>query len=288
MPAAPSSARAGGSKRASCLGSRLAASASERARRAASTSARQGDLGGERRVRQGGLGGRAPPARRPHRRSNGDQMGERRAARPVVAARVCCETRRRPGTGPSRLISTAASRGESKLTVAAEWTTVEQVASSSRPASSRPRPSSPTSPASGMTRRGHLLVEAVAELAPQAVEAVVPEHLAVDPVGSPPAGRGGRSATTSVVRQAPQEPLGQSSAEEPGGAGDGDAPARQAPHGASLVSTTPAASPRSLPLHYIPLVDTGDERPPEPQDRIRNVPARPFAGQAGWGALAVA
>ena len=43
-PAAPSSERAAVRSRASCLGSRLAASASDRARRAASTSSRHGTL----------------------------------------------------------------------------------------------------------------------------------------------------------------------------------------------------------------------------------------------------
>ena len=69
-----------------------------------------------------------------------------------VPAAVCCRTAA-TRDGPRRLTSTAASRGASKLTVAAEWTTVEQEDSSSRPSSSRPSPSKVTSPARGMTRR---------------------------------------------------------------------------------------------------------------------------------------
>ena len=70
-------------------------------------------------------------------------------------------SRRRPGAGPppsspsrvairvgpSRLISTAESSGESNDTVAAEWMTMSQPPSTARSASARPSPSVPTSPA---------------------------------------------------------------------------------------------------------------------------------------------
>ena len=49
--------------------------------------------------------------------------------------------------GPSRLISTAESSGESNDTAAAEWMTTSQVARTARSPSDSPRPSVPTSPA---------------------------------------------------------------------------------------------------------------------------------------------
>ncbi len=55
--------------------------------------------------------------------------------------------------GPRRLTSTAPSSGLSNDTVAAEWMTMSQLASVARPASSRPRPSVLTSPATADTRR---------------------------------------------------------------------------------------------------------------------------------------
>src|SRR5579884_1032162 len=55
--------------------------------------------------------------------------------------------------GPSMFTSTAVSSGASKLTVAAEWTTVRQPASTSRPSSLNPRPSVPTSPSTTCRRR---------------------------------------------------------------------------------------------------------------------------------------
>ena len=67
----------------------------------------------------------------------------RKASRSVVATRA----------GPSRLTSTAPSKGASKLTVAAECTTTSQPARVRRPSSSRARPSVPTSPAIVERRR---------------------------------------------------------------------------------------------------------------------------------------
>ena len=49
--------------------------------------------------------------------------------------------------GPSRLISTAESSGESNDTAAAEWMTTSHDASTARSSSDSPRPSVPTSPA---------------------------------------------------------------------------------------------------------------------------------------------
>ena len=56
-------------------------------------------------------------------------------------------------TGPSRLISTAESSGESNATAAAEWITVSHVANSARSVSFRPSPSVLTSPPIAVTRR---------------------------------------------------------------------------------------------------------------------------------------
>src|SRR2546430_1306465 len=53
--------------------------------------------------------------------------------------------------GPMRLTSAAASRAASKLTVAAAWIPARQPARRSRPASSSPSPSTPTSPATAIS-----------------------------------------------------------------------------------------------------------------------------------------
>ncbi len=55
--------------------------------------------------------------------------------------------------GPSRLISTAESSGESKATVAAEWITTSQLASVARSSAERPSPSRSTSPLIVVIRR---------------------------------------------------------------------------------------------------------------------------------------
>jgi hypothetical protein len=55
--------------------------------------------------------------------------------------------------GPSRLISTAESSGESNDTAAAEWMTTSQEARTARSASDRPSPSVLTSPAMVVMRR---------------------------------------------------------------------------------------------------------------------------------------
>ena len=55
--------------------------------------------------------------------------------------------------GPSRLISTARSSGESNDTVAAEWMTTSAVAHSARCSSLKPSPSELTSPATVWIRR---------------------------------------------------------------------------------------------------------------------------------------
>ena len=90
--------------------------------------------------------------------------------------------------GPSRLTSTALSSGESKATVAAEWMTMSQLASVARSASSRPRPSVPTSPA--IVCRGAVISSNPAPPGPARSpgEGVVAEDLPLDAL------RGGDSA----------------------------------------------------------------------------------------------
>ena len=102
------------------------------------------DVEGERLVGEELLGRRAAAVAGDVAGRHGDEVGrdaERRGS--VRAMRV----------GPRRLTSTAGSSGLSKLTVAAEWMTMSHEASAARPASSRPRPSRPTSPATTCTRR---------------------------------------------------------------------------------------------------------------------------------------
>ena len=124
------------------------------------------------------------------------------------------------------MTSTALSRGESKLTAAAEWMTVEQPARSSRPRSSRARPSADTSAGDGEHPPGDQLVPCGAGFGAQAVEAVVAEDLAAHPVLGPPPARA-HEQDHLAVRHAAQQPLHQRGPEEPGGAGDGDALAGQ-------------------------------------------------------------
>ena len=102
------------------------------------------DIRREWRVGQQGLRARRPVDCRRHMPST---PRSRWAGLPVAA--MAAATR----DGPSRLTSTAASSGESKLTVAAEWMTTSHVARTARPSSSRPRPSTPTSPAMALSRR---------------------------------------------------------------------------------------------------------------------------------------
>ena len=126
--------------------------------------------------------------------------------------------------GPSRLISTAPSRGASKATVAAEWMTMSHVASTPRSSSSRPRPSVPTSPVMTCTRRAVISAKRLAaQVGAEAIEGVVLQHLALDALrrGRPLAGPheqdhlavGGRS----------QQSLHERGADEAGRSGHGDA-----------------------------------------------------------------
>ena len=126
--------------------------------------------------------------------------------------------------GPSRLISTAPSRGASKATVAAEWITMSHVASMARSASSRPRPSVPTSPVMTCTRRAVISAKpSLAELAAEAVEGVVLQHLALDPLrrGRPLAGP--HEQDDLAAGDGAQQSLDQRGPDEAGRSGHGDA-----------------------------------------------------------------
>ena len=137
LPAAPSARRARLAKVVSRSDWRLSFSASASARRPAVTSARQ-LTSGEYQVSVMSSSN-ASPRRFPATYAVLTAM----RCPPDPALRMAAATR----DGPSRLTSTARSSGESKLTVAAECTTVLHVASTARPASSRPSSSEPTSPA---------------------------------------------------------------------------------------------------------------------------------------------
>ena len=125
--------------------------------------------------------------------------------------------------GPRRLISTAWVKGASKETVAAEWITTSLAASAARPSSSRPRPSCPTSPATAWTRRATSGAKLVAELGPEAVEAVVADDF---PGQSgrrhPPSGPGGPVRYVGLG-DAAQDAFDQRSAQKSGGSGNEEA-----------------------------------------------------------------
>ena len=126
--------------------------------------------------------------------------------------------------GPSRLISTAESSGESNDTAAAEWITVSQLAKIARSASFRPRPSRVTSPAIVVTRLGDVgeVVAALLALGAQPVERVVLEDLAF----GASCGAGSLAVADEqhelAVGDRAQQPLDERGADESGRAGDGD------------------------------------------------------------------
>ena len=128
--------------------------------------------------------------------------------------------------GPSRLISTALSRGESNATAAAEWITMSQPVNVARSASLRPRPSVLTSPATATHAPGDHRLErfrGVFELGAQPVEGVVLEDLAADPLGHVVALARPHQQHQFALGNRPQQPLDQRSADESGATRDGDA-----------------------------------------------------------------
>ena len=125
--------------------------------------------------------------------------------------------------GPSRLISTAVSSGESNDTVAAEWMTTSHDASTCWSSGDRPRPSRPTSPRIVVIRWSVIWAKPSRPCCwREPVEGVVLEQLALDTL------RRGRPLAAAdqqhevAVGDAAQQALDQRRADEPGRAGDGD------------------------------------------------------------------
>ena len=87
-----------------------------------------------------------------------------------------------PGTGPSRLTSTAVSRGESKLTAAAEWMTMSHSDSRLQALVVEAQPVGGHVAGHRRYPGGHLGLEPVAVLLPEAVEAVVLQDLLGGPL----------------------------------------------------------------------------------------------------------
>ncbi len=140
---------------------------------------------------------------------------------PSSAAR-CRAARDRPATrdGPSRLTSTAVSRGESKLTAAAEWITMSHSESSCDPVVVEAEPVGGHVAGHRGDPGGHLVVEPVAVLLAQAVEAVVLQDLPGGPLhrGRPPTGADEQDHPG--VGNGAEEPFDQGRSQEPGGTGD--------------------------------------------------------------------
>ena len=154
VPAAPSSSRAPARKPASVSGVRLSASASARARRAASTSLRQSTSRKNGLVADELLGRRAATVA-------GDVAGRHRHE--MRARRRGCAASATMRVGPSRLTSTAPSSGESNDTVAAEWMTMSQEASAARPGVVEAEPVGADVAGDHCDPPGDHLVEALAE-----------------------------------------------------------------------------------------------------------------------------
>ena len=169
-------------------GCRLSASVSPLRRRAAATSARQLQPDVERSFADEFLGSVAAAVAGDVARAHGDEV--RRDAQLVGTAARC-------GSGPSRLISTARSSGESNDTVAAEWMTTSAVAKIARSCVGQAEPVARlTSPATVTIRRAVISANVSVEvgrtaLFAEAIERVVLEQLLLD------AGRCGRAAAVA-------------------------------------------------------------------------------------------
>ena len=135
--------------------------------------------------------------------------------------------RPRPGTGPSRLTSTAVSSGESKLTVAAEWTTTSHPESRRSPVLVEAEPVLPDVAGDGGDPGGDLLVEALAVARPGAGRSSRSAGSRASPAASAsnggPAGRAGRPR----CREPSEQTLDEGGPEEPGATGDGEPPSGQ-------------------------------------------------------------
>ncbi len=142
-------------------------------------------------------------------------------------ARVACTMAAATRDGPSRLTSTAASSGASKLTVAAECTTTSHSDSARQPLVVEPQPVGAHVAGHGGHPGRHLLGERGAELVPEAVEAVVAQHLALDPLGGGCPPTGSHEQHHPAVGNGAEEPLDQRRPQEAGGAGHEEAPSGQ-------------------------------------------------------------
>ena len=132
--------------------------------------------------------------------------------------------------GPSRLISTAESSGESNDTAAAEWITTSHEASTARSASFEPEPVG--ADVAGDRRdppRRHLVerLGTLCALGAQAVEGVVLQQLALHTPGGRRAPAVADEQDELAVGHAAQQPLDERRADEPGGSRDGDPLARE-------------------------------------------------------------
>ena len=188
-------------------------------RRAAATSARQSSADVERALADELLGRRAAPVAGDVARRHGDEVG-----RDAELVRACGDAGRAEQVDLDRR-RRAASR---TTTVAAEWMTMSTVASVARSASSRPRPSVPTSPAMMVMRRSVISSNDSprigAELGAQPVEGVVLEQLALRRARPPRCACRRRTSRTSSQSGTQRSSRSTSAVpDEPGRAGDGDA-----------------------------------------------------------------
>ena len=141
-------------------------------------------------------------------------------------------------TGPSRLTSTAVSSGESNDTVAAEWMTMSQDASSARPVVVEAEPVGADIAGDGGDPAGDLGVEvaaaAVVSRRSRSNASFLSTSRRTRSVAAAAAGPDEQDEL--AVGHPPQQPLDERGAEEPGGTGDGDALAGQlAPRSRAVV-----------------------------------------------------
>ncbi len=126
--------------------------------------------------------------------------------------------------GPSRLISTAPSRGASKATVAAEWITMSHVASTARSALVEAEAVGPDVAGDHLHPPGGHLGEALAaELGAEAIEGVVLQHLALDALRGARPLAGPHEQDDLAAGGGSQQSLHQRGPDEAGRAGHGDA-----------------------------------------------------------------
>ena len=124
--------------------------------------------------------------------------------------------------GPSRFTSTAPSSGASKLTAAAEWMTMSQLASSPAAGVVEAEPVSSDVAGDGREPPVDLVSKLRAELRPQAVEAVVAQDLASGALGRRLALARADEHDDLAFGHAAQQSLDERGAEKAGRPGDGN------------------------------------------------------------------